>query len=139
MDILTKLGQFNDLHSFNGEANRILIGWECSVREKDTKSVYSCNFSFDALGDSTNYDLSQLQPHLFSCEIKGQTLQGSISLISSRRSSKLNILQPSDLLKPPLSQENALRYLEYQVDIEGPIRELGQRGKRSRGIYWCWF
>lgn len=89
---LTRLGQFNDLRSFNSEAGQILVGWECLNQEYGASSIYSCDISFDAVGSSNNYDLSQLQPHLFSCEIKSKSQEGLFSFISSRRSSTANIL-----------------------------------------------
>lgn len=126
---LVKLGQFNDLRSFNSEANQILIGWECSNIKPDywsgarNISAYSCNFSFEADRISANYGISQLQPHLFSCEIEGQIYKRKYSFISSQRSSTRNVLGPSDILKSKMTEENLEEFLRHQVEVQFPSGE----------------
>lgn len=74
---LTKLGQFDDLRSFNSEADQILIGWECepyseSVRRiRDRLTSVSCELFFDIDPSSPQRDLMQLQPRLFSYSLTG--------------------------------------------------------------------
>lgn len=84
---LARLGQFDDLKSYDGEFDQITIGWECRPSE-DTQmaiignmrfpasvTVYgrridsikeiSCKLSFDTNPGSPERDLYQLQPRLF--------------------------------------------------------------------------
>jgi predicted ATPase len=84
---LTRLGQFDDLRSYEGEFDQITIGWECHPAEDShmgTKDkilfpgsirVYgrrvgsikeiSCKLAFDTNPGSPERDLYQLQPQLF--------------------------------------------------------------------------
>lgn len=84
---LTRLGQFDDLKSYNGEFDQITIGWECHPiedgqmafienkpfpgpvrsygRRKDSIKEISCKLAFDTNPGSPERDLYQLQPQLF--------------------------------------------------------------------------
>lgn len=83
---LTRLGQFDDLRSYNEEDDKITIGWECrpaeglrmAIRENgrlsnrllygqkiDSVKEIKCRLSFDANPGSPERDLFQLQPQLF--------------------------------------------------------------------------
>lgn len=84
---LTRLGQFDDLRSYEGEFEQITIGWEChpaedpqvgtreQVRSARPIRVYgrrmnsikeiSCKLAFDTNPGSPERDLYQLQPQLF--------------------------------------------------------------------------
>ena len=83
---LTRLGQFDDLRSYNEEDDKITIGWECrpaeglrrTIREKvrfsnrmiygqgiDSVKEITCRLSFDTNPGSPERDLFQLQPQLF--------------------------------------------------------------------------
>lgn len=88
---LVKLGQFDDLRSYGGEATQILIGWECQPQKvaaeqlgrptsvnselrrfhgfEDEINLVSCEVSFDADPSSPQRDLLQLQPQLFGCTL----------------------------------------------------------------------
>ncbi len=90
---LTRLGQFDDLKSYGGDANEIVIGCECEPRgdstimtlegpqstgrrmvfygrNTDQLKAVSCELAFDANIDSPQRDLFQLQPQLFSCRVE---------------------------------------------------------------------
>jgi len=83
---LLQLGEFNDLRSFDGEADQIAIGWECkptsdsrAKRRSEGLFLYgprvdfikevACEISFDADPSSPRHDVIQLQPALFSCQL----------------------------------------------------------------------
>jgi len=84
---LARLGQFDDLRSFDSDADQILIGWECvplverqvvsqRMRLRGGPMVYGpgigpiksigCDVSFDAKESGPERQLAQLQPRLFS-------------------------------------------------------------------------
>lgn len=84
---LTRLGQFDDLRSYDGEFDKITIGWECHPTEDAQTAIIenmpfprsvmvygrsnhsikevSCRLSFDTNPGSPERDLFQLQPQLF--------------------------------------------------------------------------
>ncbi len=84
---LTRLGQFDDLRSYEGEFDQITVGWEChpiedaqmaiieNMRFPGPIMVYgrhiasikevSCKLAFDTNPGSSERDLYQLQPQLF--------------------------------------------------------------------------
>jgi predicted ATPase len=89
---LTRLGQFDDVCSTNGEADQIVIGFECQVPEEKEESPYDsvspfrsdplyyefydagidcvrCELSFDSDRSSPQRDVYQLQPRLFGCTL----------------------------------------------------------------------
>ncbi len=95
---LTRLGQFDDLKSYGGDANQIVIGCECEPRgdspimalegpqssgrrtvfygrSTDQLKGVSCELAFDANIDSPQRDLYQLQPQLYSCRVSA-TVRG---------------------------------------------------------------
>ncbi len=95
---LTKLGQFDDLKSYGGDANEIVIGCECEPRgdrsimalegpqnagrrmvfygrNTDQLKGVACELAFDANIDSPQRELYQLQPQLYSCRV-GATARG---------------------------------------------------------------
>jgi predicted ATPase len=95
---LTRLGQFDDLKSYGGDANEIVVGCECEPqrespimmlegpqttgrrmvfygRNTDQLKGVSCELAFDANVDSPQRDLYQLQPQLYSCRV-GATVRG---------------------------------------------------------------
>jgi len=95
---LTRLGQFDDLKSYGGDANEIVVGCECEPRgdspimtlegpqssgrrmvfygrSTDQLKGVSCELAFDANIDSPQRDLYQLQPQLYSCRV-GATVRG---------------------------------------------------------------
>ena len=95
---LTRLGQFDDLKSYGGDANQIVVGCECEPLEEsqimalegpqssgrrmvfygkstDQLKGVSCEVAFDANIDSPQRELYQLQPQLYSCRISA-TVRG---------------------------------------------------------------
>lgn len=84
---LTRLGQFDDLRSYDGDFDQITIGWECHPtedaqmaiienmrfpgpitvygRRMDSIKEISCKLAFDTNPGSPERDLYQLQPQLF--------------------------------------------------------------------------
>ena len=85
---LTRLGQFDDLKSFESVADQILIGWECKPQNIDLHGLadippltsrfhlnrvslnrVNCEISFDTDPSSPNRDIFQLHPRLFSCQL----------------------------------------------------------------------
>lgn len=94
--LLTRLGQFDDLKSFGGDANEIVIGWECipqaersllsldSIlpsglrttsygRDANQLKGVTCQLAFDSNPGSPRQELFQLQPQLFSCRVATTT------------------------------------------------------------------
>lgn len=90
---LTRLGQFDDLKSFGGDANEIAIEWQCipqaessifsseSIqpfgrrmafygRNTDQLKSVTCQLAFDSNPGSPQQELYQLQPQLFSCRVE---------------------------------------------------------------------
>jgi predicted ATPase len=90
--LLTRLGQFDDLKSFSGDANEIVIGWECvplaespllsldSIQPSGRRAMFygrntdhlknvTCQLAFDSNPGSPQQELFQLQPQLFSCRV----------------------------------------------------------------------
>jgi energy-coupling factor transporter ATP-binding protein EcfA2 len=109
---LTRLGQFDDLKSYGGDANEIVIGCECEPRgdspimtlegpqstgrrmvfygrNTDQLKAVSCELAFDANIDSPQRDLYQLQPQLYSCRVaatvRGEDNIDTTSWIETRR------------------------------------------------------
>ncbi len=91
--LLTRLGQFDDLKSFGGDANEIAIEWECIPqaespilnleniqpigrrvaifgRSTDRLKTVTCQLAFDSNPGSPQQELFQLQPQLFSCRVE---------------------------------------------------------------------
>lgn len=82
---IIKLGQFDDLRSFNSDSNEITIGWEYEPGNSEDLSVLSrlssirrknvnlrcidCEVSFDANSLFAPQELQQLNPRLFASKI----------------------------------------------------------------------
>ncbi|MCG2777397.1 MAG: DUF3696 domain-containing protein [Desulfobacterales bacterium] len=88
---LAKLGQFDDLRSIDSDANQIVIGWTCKphmdlqasrVRtvgfrrwpiyygpSRRSLSSVSCEFAFEVDPTSTQREVAQIQPRLFSSQL----------------------------------------------------------------------
>jgi predicted ATPase len=123
--LLTKLGQFDDLRSFNSDSNQIVIGWECKPSVSDDEFPYSqqygrrrditlrqvnCEVSFDADPTFPQQDLLQLNPRLFASKITSiyQTedsleLQASVQITRSKpyaeKIRELEIEEPVDEMR----------------------------------------
>src|SRR5260370_14326303 len=91
--LFTRLGQFDDLKSFGGDANEIAIEWRCIPqaespifslqnieplgrgmafygRSTNQLNSVTCQLSFDSNPGSPQQELFQLQPQLFSCRVE---------------------------------------------------------------------
>lgn len=88
---LAKLGQFDDLRSIDSEADQIVIGWTCKPHmdlqasqrrtvgfrrwpiyygtSRRLLSSVSCEFAFEVDPTSTQREVAQVQPRLFSTQI----------------------------------------------------------------------
>ena len=84
---LTRLGQFDDLKSVDGDADQIVIGWTCrpiqDVQQaqpvRSRRGIYSrrdrlpervsCEIAFDTAHEGVEREVTQLQPQLFSTSI----------------------------------------------------------------------
>ncbi len=137
---LTRLGQFDDLKSFNGEADQIVFEWECHPETDRPASVLtatdvwqpravlfgrsidrvkrvSCEVSFDANPSSSQRELYQLQPRLFGCRLScvalgedRSDLQSAITVSRSAQTDKLTPFGMSDL-------ENDMARLSLDLDV----------------------
>ena len=120
---LTRLGQFDDLRSFDSGANEIAIGWECQPtpdpesapqRYARRAAFYShrgatvkraaCEITFDADPSDPKRDLLQLQPQLFSCQLSSTSRDedGADSLAS------ITIIRRSSLFSDDSQKEKWL-------------------------------
>jgi len=139
---LVKLGQFDDLRSYGGEANQILIGWECEPRQntfestrkqtsiirklrklEDNLNSVSCEISFEAEPSSPQRDLFQLQPQLFGCNMTVDldtpraTGVGQLSINRSQKA-PLDKADEYHIKSPPLE---LLSMLEYDVALNSQL------------------
>ncbi|HIP71342.1 MAG TPA: DUF3696 domain-containing protein, partial [Anaerolineae bacterium] len=139
---LMKLGQFDDLRSYDGEANQILIGWECRPQEigsrrdstlrsgsdsriyygagNDLKTV-ACELSFEADPSNPQRDLLQLHPQLFGCTLDAElndprTGRARLSVNRAQRdpTEKAADYQIED------APAELLPLLEYDVALDAP-------------------
>ena len=143
---LAKLGQFDDLKSYNSEADQILIGWEISAStsgtsqlpddsefrlfrflQKDIPERIGGEVFFDANPSAADRDLNQLQPRLFqyemSCQVKDEAnLESSekitIRLSDQDLSEKMTRLEIEDSL-----DEKLRKALDREVFIDGLIND----------------
>lgn len=139
---LVKLGQFDDLRSYSGEADQILIGWECkpertkigrsSLTGSDSRRFYglegdinfvNCEVSFEADPSNPQRDLLQLQPQLFGCtlvvDLNTPRMTG-LGQLSINRSHKDPLDKASDyeIDSPP---SELLPLLEYDVILNSQV------------------
>ena len=139
---LVKLGQFDDLRSYSGEANQILIGWECKPERnkvgrssptgselrrfyglEDDINFINCEVSFEADPSSPQRDLLQLQPQLFGCtlvvDLNTPRMTG-LGQLSINRSQKdpLDKAHDYEIDSPP---PELLPLLEYDVILDSQV------------------
>lgn len=139
---LVKLGQFDDLRSFDSNAQQILVGWECipewtgsiyryepavdsSInrrwplrREKIDSIIFEV--SFDA-STGINQDIAQLQPILFGCNLScklrprpnEEPIQSRI-LVSQAKEARQKKTKQVELQKP---DERILEGLDFDVNL----------------------
>jgi len=142
---LVKLGQFDDLRSYGGEANQILIGWECKPEQNKSKlldrhtpinsdlrisygfedeiDLISCEVSFEADPSSPQRDLLQLQPQLFGFNMKvnlNTPRATGLGQLSINRSQKalLDKVNEYHIESPPPA---LLSMLEYDVTLNSQL------------------
>src|SRR5258708_3847283 len=69
---LTRLGQFDDLKSYGGEAEQIVIGFECSISPEESRSARASR-SRVALSDIWSHFVDSRSVTSVSCEISFDT------------------------------------------------------------------
>jgi len=138
---LTRLGQFDDLKSHGGDANEIVVAWDCEPKSdspimalegpqpagrrmifygRSTEQLkrVSCQLAFDANKDSPQRDVYQLQPQLFSCRVsttvRGEDNVDAKSWIEIRRSG--------------LSGAESVAGKIRSLDLEEPDNDVLRRG-----------
>ncbi|HTB92693.1 MAG TPA: DUF3696 domain-containing protein [Candidatus Sulfotelmatobacter sp.] len=164
---LTKLGQFDDLKSFGGDANQIVIGWDCAPQTAmptinlDVSQLYgrpgtyygrdpnllrrvSCQLAFDVNPGSPQQELFQLQPQLFSCRIaaiaRGEQHIDSNSFIEVRRASisGADATEKMRALNIEDPQNEFLRRsLEFDVSVDDELRHDINEEYTSAEIVGC--
>lgn len=164
---LTKLGQFDDLKSFGGDANQIVIGWDCAPQTAmptinlDVSQLYgrpgtyygrdpnllrrvSCQLAFDVNPGNPQQELFQLQPQLFSCRIaaiaRGEQNIDSSSFIEVRRASisGADATEKMRALNIDDPQNEFLRRsLEFDVSVDDELRHDINEEYTSAEIVGC--
>lgn len=146
---LTRLGQFDDLKSYEGEFDQVTIGWECHPTEDakmatienmhfpgtviygrriDAIKEISCKLAFDTNPGSPERDLYQLQPQLFlftmSLLALAEDKTDRRSELTISRSPSGNAKMANINVEEPES-EIARASLEYDISLdEGSLEEL---------------
>lgn len=146
---LTRLGQFDDLRSYEGEFDQITIGWECHPTEDarmatiedmrfpgtviygrriDAIKEISCKLAFDTNPGSPERDLYQLQPQLFlftmSLLALAEDKTDRRSELTISRSPSGNAKMANLNVEEP-DNEIARASLEYDISLdEGSLEEL---------------
>ncbi|MCL6590796.1 MAG: DUF3696 domain-containing protein [Firmicutes bacterium] len=126
---LTRLGQFDDLRSFDSPADQIVIGWECRPENKELtdnpermrlfkrRKVFleqiNCEISFDTDPGDPQRDLYQLQPRLFSCQLS----------VKSRDMENLDITTGLSITRTS-DEQNKVRKLELDPENEPSSESL---------------
>jgi predicted ATPase len=162
---LVKLGQFDDLRHHQSESQQISIGWECkplddsspqsvgrppSLRQKSftdpiaqLKSV-SGSFSFDAVGNGLDRELSQLQPGFFGMNLHsiiraedGSDVQCRLSISKKSddelaKAGELNLQGLNDSAK-----EEVLKATRYEVSLDKSGEQILREGELSFDIRGC--
>jgi predicted ATPase len=129
---LTKLGQFDDLRSYGGEANQIYIGWECESHIEGLdfnipKSV-ACGVSFEVDPLAGRQDAAQLRPRLFSCELESVSLEAGVE--SASRLIVSRSVQPNKVQTLGIGELANINPagLEYDVNLdENSLEEIGHK------------
>ena len=145
--LYTKLGQFDDVRSYGSEVDQVLIGWKCEhigyenvainrinrlqplhtydIGEYHLKTV-SCEVFFDVKGMSPTYELSQLQPSLFSCFLSSSYLTDD----KSESKSELSINR-GDFVRGELEiEDDSIERESFNFDVtmnEESLTEIHER------------
>src|SRR6266851_1407834 len=145
--VLSRLGQFDDLRSFDSEMPGIVIGWECrpwidqgqvgalfpahrtpsGVRQFENIKSVCCEISFDAAPSPPEPETSQLHPSLvsttLSCISKDEEGNAIGSRVKISRTDNFN-QKVSGLTIPISSQETQNKILqqslEFDVSLDDP-------------------
>lgn len=141
---LAKLGQFDDLRSFQSEADQIFIKMECSPQldERSTileesglirrhpifierrfnqlKSV-TCEVSFDVDPTGPQRDLMQLQPRLFGCSVSCLTrtednIDARFNIATNRTGQLLDKIGRLEI--PELDDEALRSSFDYDIELD---------------------
>jgi len=147
---LVKLGQFDDLKSFNSNQKNISIGWEIIPKEKSDLlsspkisknrflfmrenkfSKICCDLKFDAKAMGENPNVSQLQPKIVSNYLQWGIMEGGeekyyeIS-INRSRNIKGKIKKYEDITN--IERESYFHSFEYDVNVnQNLIKDLEER------------
>lgn len=143
---ITKLGQFDDLRSFNSASNQITIGWEyrpsdseeitpysrlySSRRRNGTLRSISCEVSFDVAPTFPQQDLLQLNPRLFASNFSSvyqtddslehrASIQVTRSKPYAEKLRELNIEEPED----EITQQSLAYDLELDASSLSEVKE----------------
>lgn len=134
---ITKLGQFDDLRSFNSDSNQITIGWEYQPGDSEEMSPYSriygsrrkngtfrsisCDVSFDVDPSSPQQDLLQLNPLLFASNISSiyqtdDSLEHRASIQITRSKPYAEKFRELDIEEP--DDEITKQSLAYDLELD---------------------
>ena len=158
---LLQLGEFNDLRSFDGEADQIAIGWECkptvrsdsrAKRRSEALFLYgpgvdfikevACEISFDADPSSPRHDVIQLQPALFSSQLSvlartDEELDSSSNITVTRAGAALvdekSKISGIDLNEVPTEAMRAGLQYDVQLD-EQSLAEIREDWKSANPV-----
>jgi len=140
---LTKLGQFDDLRSFNSDSNQIVIGWECMPGYSEDVTLFSkvygkrrnrvirnvnCEMSFDIDPTSPQQDLQQLNPRLFASRISSfyqteDSMEHQVSIQVTRSRPYAEKLRVLDIEEP--EDEITQQSLVYDLELDtASLREF---------------
>lgn len=139
---LLKLGQFDDIKSFESTSDQILVGWELEpIREESSLSSFSLrsqsmpyyrdktqikwvsgNIAFD-VKSSIPQELLQLNPQLFSFAMQAENISEDKVPVQSNLNILSRIYTPTD--KDNIANDINLEGLNFQVSFDsGSLREL---------------
>jgi hypothetical protein len=141
---LIKLGQFDDLRSFESDADKILIGLECEsratgpIRPRGHLNKVSCEILFDVDPSNPQRDLMQLQPRLFSCVLSGTARdEDNVDQRFDLAANRVN-KEKDEITGPAISQtDNIISNASFDYDIKldpDSLQELCDRRNTSLTI-----
>lgn len=141
---LTKLGQFDDLRSFNSDSNQIVIGWECKPSDSDEVLPYSrfyrrrndtlrsitCEVSFDVDPTFPKQDLQQLNPRLFASKISSiyqteDSIEHQVSIQVTRAKPYAEKLRELEIEEPDdeITQQSLANDIELDASSLSEFKE----------------
>ncbi|MDR2444141.1 MAG: AAA family ATPase, partial [Deltaproteobacteria bacterium] len=143
---LARLGQFDDLLSYNGTSKQITIGWECfSLKDSELTDIRNigCKFSFDADSTSSEPELSQFQPKLAFSQLSFLAAGGDgIEDKDERQTITLTRSQDGmakvfDNKIPDFIKDQHRSSLEYDVAFDGDLTSHLKDPNESDEIIGC--